>query len=554
MLIHSSDFSDETAADVRVCIVGAGAAGITLGCELDGCGHKVLLLEAGGLKPTAATQDYYEGEANPQHPKPSQWRRVVFGGTTSVWGGRCVPLDPIDFESRDYVTNSGWPISYDDIARYYPRALHYCDAGEFEFTSNSIEHALPMVAGWRPDGVIDHDLIERYSLPTRFGKRYRAALRASRNVTAALGVRCTGLCKAPADDRIEGVEVVLQSGRRRVIRADIFVLAMGGIETARILLASDRNGSGFGNRKDRLGRFYLCHLAGVLARFVPERGKAAFEFQKTRDGIYCRRKFQFTAAAQHEHRLLNTAFRLHFPAYSDASHRSAVLSAIYLAKSTLIPEYRHIVEYNGELLAKKSPPSQHWRNVIMGVPQVLKFGIDWAFRIHLARREMPYTLVASQDGSYPLEFNSEQTPMESSRITLLQERDEHAIPRVRIDWRRSDADISCVHRGFVVLRESLSHSGVCRLEFDEARLLDRLAAGGALASHHMGTTRMAGSARSGVVDTNCAMFDLPDVYVASSAVFPTAGHANPTLTIVALSLRLAAHLLARLNASTAAVR
>jgi choline dehydrogenase-like flavoprotein len=161
---------------------------------------------------------------------------------------------------------------------------------------------------------------------------------------------------------------------------------------------------------------------------------------------------------------------------------------------------------------------------------------------------MPYTLVASRDGSYPLEFNAEQTPLESSRITLLAERDRHAIPRVRIDWRRSDADVAAVHRGFVVLRESLSQSGVCRLEFDEEKLTERVAAGAPVASHHLGTTRMAASAKNGVVDTHCALFDLPDVYVASSAVFPTGSHANPTLTIVALSLRLAAHLRARLNA------
>lgn len=549
MLIESSDVTDDTVAHVRVCIVGAGAAGITLACELDGCGHKVLLLEAGGFRPAAATHDYYAGEANPPHPKSADWRRVMFGGTTSIWGGRCVPFDPIDFEARDYVSNSGWPISYEEVARYYPRSLHYCDAGEFDFTATgSIEHAPPTLAGWASDGVVDHDLIERYSPPTRFGKTYRALLRSSRNVTAILNMRCTRLCKAPGEDRLEGIEVVLQSGRRRVLAADIVVLAMGGIETTRILLASDQNGSGFGNRADRLGRFYACHLGGVLGRFVPQRGRVAFDFEKTRDGVYCRRKFQFTPSAQREHRLLNTAFRLHFPAYSDASHRSSVMSFIYLAKSMLIPEYRNIVEYNAEHLAKKSPSLEHWRNVILGMPQVLKFGIDWAFRIHLARREMPYTLVASRDGSYPLEFNSEQTPMASSRITLLAERDAHAVPRVRIDWHRSDDDISAVQRGFSVLRGSLSRTAVCRVEFDEDKLQQRLAAGAPVASHHLGTTRMAVSARDGVVDPDCAIFDLPDVYLASSAVFPTGSHANPTLTIVALSLRLAAHLLARLNA------
>jgi choline dehydrogenase-like flavoprotein len=550
MLINASDLSDATTANTRICILGSGAAGITLACELDACGHKVLLIEAGGFKATAETRNYYDGVADPPHTPATEYRRVQFGGTTSIWGGRCVPFDPIDFEARDYVANSGWPITYDEVAGYYPRALEYCDAGNFDFTaSGSIDRAKPIISGLVPDGVIEQNLIERYSPPTRFGKFYRAKLRDSKNVTVVLNARCVRLAKAVGEDRIESVEIALRAGERRKISADIFIVALGGIETPRMLLASDPTGVGFGNRTDRLGRFYSCHLGSVLGKLVPQEGAAVqFYFEKTRDGIYCRRKFQFTASAQRDHRLLNSAFRLHFPEYSDAAHGNSVMSTIYLAKSILIPEYRKILQHNAGASAVNSPALEHWRNVVSGLPELAKFGYEWLFHYKLATREMPYTLVANADGSYPLEFNCEQTPLESSRITLLQDKDAHGVPRVHIGWRRSDDDIVASQRAFAVLREALGRQGVARLEFDHNGLSEQLAAAAPVASHHMGTTRMAATPRLGVVDRDCAIFDLPNVYVAGSALFPTGSHANPTLTIVALALRLVDHLRSQLAA------
>jgi choline dehydrogenase-like flavoprotein len=542
MLIDSADLTDDIAANVAVCIIGSGAAGITLACELDGAPFKVLLLEAGGDAPTAQTQDYYRGEAAAPHPASDEFRRVAFGGTTSVWGGRCVPFEPIDFERRDYVAMSGWPIPYEEVAGYYPRALEYCDAGAFDFTaSGSLARMVETISGLSGSGVLDVDLIERYSLPTDFGKRYRDRIRGSANVTAVLRARCTKLSKTPGEDRIAAAEVVLASGARRSIDAQKFLLALGGVETTRLLLASDARGPGFGNRHDRLGRFYACHLESTCGKLVANGAKVAFDFERTREGVYCRRKFAFTAAAQRENRLLNTAFRLHFPEYSDASHGSAAMSGIYLAKSFLIAEYRRILQHDAEF-AVVSPTGAHVRNVLTGMPQLLKFSYDWIFRRQFAERKLPYTLVPNADGSYPLEFNCEQTPLASSRITLGEDTDAHGVRRVRIDWHRSDEDIAAVLRAFQLLRNTFERSGRCRLEFDDDKLVRRVSRAAPMGGHHIGTTRMAASPRDGVVDGNCAVFDLPNLYVASSSVFPTGSHANPTLTIVALAIRLARHL------------
>jgi choline dehydrogenase-like flavoprotein len=545
---------DDHVLEAGVCIIGAGAAGITLASELDRCGFKVLLLEAGGLKADPSLADYYQGTATAPHPDPTQYRRSVFGGTTGIWGGRCVAFDPVDLQPRGHVANSGWPIGYEELAKFYPKALEYCHAGAFDFTAaGSMRNPSPTIEGFDGKGadgapVVLADRIERYSLPTDFGVRHRKKIQASQNVTALLGARCLRLLRRAGAQQLEAAEVADRAGRKRRVRADVFVLATGGIEVPRLLMLSDPEGPGLGNAGDWLGRNYMCHFENTFGRIVPNGAAVVFDFERTTDGVYCRRQLRFSPDALQQHRLLNTAFRLHFPSYSDATHGSSVMSGIYLAKSTLIPEYRSILEASAESPA--SPASAHLRNVVRGLPQLLRFSGDWLFRIQLARRKLPYTLVPNADGTYPLEFNSEQTPDGANRVTLGDDEDRHGLRRVRIEWRVSEGDVDAACRAYRLLRETLERSRSCRLVFDEARLRARLGRSVPLGGHHIGTARMAATERAGVVDENCGVFGVPNLHIASSAVFPTSSHANPTLTIVALAVRLAAHLQSRLGGET----
>jgi choline dehydrogenase-like flavoprotein len=558
VIISADDLEGKSTLEATICIIGAGAAGITLACELDRSEFKVLLLEAGAMRlDTAASSELYRGSAQAPHPNPSEFRRIVFGGTTGTWGGRCVPFDPIDFEKRDYVADSGWPISYGEVAAHYPRAMSYCDAGTFDFSvSNSLrtdpnhtsgrEAPLPTIPGLNDDSVVLADKIERYSLPTNFGKRYRSRIAQSANVTAVLNARCISLNRGSGRERIDSAVIADRAGIRRTVRSQVFILAVGGIEAVRLMMLSDSEGPGLGNHSDCLGRYYACHFENTLGRLIADRGEPAFDFEKTLDGVYCRRKLQFSAQAQRDHKLLNSAFRLHFPPYSDATHGSSALSAIYLAKSTLIREYRAILQHGSEA-AVHSPAHAHLRNIAFGLPELGRFGFQWLFQRQLATRKLPYTLVKNGDGSYPLEFNSEQTPQASSRITLTNEVDRDGLKRVHVDWRLAEEDAQAAQRAFLLLREVLQIHSTCRLEFEEADLLSAIRRSIPLGGHHMGTARMAGAPRDGVVDSDCAVFGLPNLFIASAAVFRTCSHANPTLTIVALALRLAEHLKRRLR-------
>jgi len=542
LIISSRDLTPSALEGIDVCVVGAGAAGITLACELDGCGLKVLVLEAGGFKPEASALDLQRGTVSPPHADLTQYRRSAFGGTTGLWGGRCVPLDPIDLEARDYVAHSGWPIGFAELAQHYPQALAYCDAGRFDFTADgSLAQPSATIEGFSSDETVTTDHIERYSLPTDFGERYRKRIAQSTNVTAVLHARCVRLHKRRGDDAIESLEFIDRASRRRCLRARAVVLAAGGIEVPRLLLASEPEGGGLGNRNDLVGRFYSCHFETTCARLFSNGARVAFEFEKTADGVYCRRQLRLSESTQRQHELLNMVFRLHFTEYSDPAHGSSVMSAIYLAKSMLPTEYRSILQH-GKQSGGTRPVFPHVRNVVGGLPQLLKFGADWLFKMRLARRKVPYTLVRNADGSFPVEFNSEQSPSESNRVLLMQEADQHGMKRAQVIWRLQRSDAESAYRGFALLRNSINTRSRCRLEFDDQRLLDQLRAAPPTGGHHMGTARMAITPYRGVVGPDCAVFAIPNLFIASSAVFPTSVCANPTLTIVAIAVRLARHL------------
>ena len=548
MIVSSEALPDHAPVRADVCIIGAGAAGITLACELSKCQLSIVLLEAAGTG-RWTSQDPYGGTSEGAHPSPLSFRRRAFGGSTTIWGGRCVPYDPIDFERRDYVARSGWPIGYDDVARYYPAALDYCDAGAFEFrTIEALPGARPTIPGGFSDDEILTDRIERYSLPTDFGARYRKRLESRRNMTVITNAHVTRLEKDEAGDRIAAVKFFRRDSRVGRVEATVFVLATGGIETPRVLLASDPCGIGFGNNSDCVGRYYNCHLENVVGVVRPKGPGLVFDFEITRDGVYCRRKFQVNSAAQQRERLLNIAFRLHYPDVSDPDHKSAVLSAVYLAKRTVIPEYRRILQHGNTDSTRGDTLVAHLSNVVVGLPQLLAFSADWLKRRVLARRKLPYVLVANPDGSFPIEFNSEQSPLADSRIVLGEQRDRWGMQRVHIRWRICDDDIQSVCRAYGLLKRRLDASGRCTVEFDEVALRSRVSSSRPIGGHHIGTARMAGSRSNGVVDSDCAVFDLPNLFVAGSAIFPTSSHANPTLTIVAMSIRLASHLRTTLGA------
>jgi len=529
-----------------VCIIGAGAAGISLAIKLSRQGKKVLIIEGGDWQETPEVVDAYVGNASAPHPQTTEFRYQRFGGTTHLWGGRCVPLDAHDFQYRAHVPASGWPEGAADISNYYSEAMQYCDAGENNFTISAFgKNAKPIFSDAPTLAPEVNEFIERYSLPTDFGKKFRQELVNSSNAYVLLRTRCINLnTTQDSSDRISSI--TLHDGKQAVeVKVNQVVLAGGGIEVTRLMLVSKSKHPEWSYLDATLGKYYACHYDLIFGALRFKGEKPVFDFQKTTEGIYARRKLQFSAQFQAKHGLLNSAFRLHFPAYADPSHGSGVMSTIFLAKSILKPEYQTILNHGANQSARNGQSYKHLINVVMDLGSVIKFAYDWLFKIKLAKRKIPYTLVANRNGTYPIEFNSEQVSDINNRIELLQEVDRFGMPRVSVHWRMTDLDIASGIKSFNLLQSQFEKTQACRLEFDPKELERSMANALPVGGHHMGTTRMGTDASDSVVDVNCKVHGINNLYIASGSVFTTNGHANPTLTIVALALRLAKHLLSR---------
>ncbi|MCJ2132203.1 GMC oxidoreductase [Methylobacterium sp. E-045] len=542
MILSADTIDDGSELPCDLCIVGAGAAGITLALQFLRSGLRVILLEGGGWKPDATTQSLYEGVvAEPDlHPPTDRYRQRRMGGTTTVWSGRCIPFDSIDFSPRPWLAHSGWPISYDDVACWYPAANALCEAGACEFSATAALPGgmRPTIRSFDPEGFA-LDGIERFSPPTDFGARYRAKLAASGDVRVLLGANAIELVTGPEGATVRRIEVATIAGRRFAVAAGRVVVATGGIETPRLLLASRRHAeAGIGNHHRLVGRYYMCHIAGTIGAVtlnVP-RDYVWNGYEKAEDGAYCRRRWTLDAATQREHGLANGLLRLHFPAIPDPRHGSGPLSALYLAKPLFSYERAKRLQNRG---GGAGALLHHLRNVVTEPVATAGFFMHGVRHRVFSARKYPSVIVRSPGNLFSLDYHGEQVPNPDSRVSLGRETDALGLPRVTVDWRHSPVDIRTAETALSLFDAALRRWGRGRLDYDPALVAHHMLRDGAYGGHHIGTARMSATPTSGVVDTECRVHGMHNLYLAGAAVFPTSSQANPTLTVVALTLRLA---------------
>lgn len=556
MIIDARRIETSSSLEADLCIVGAGAAGITLALQLMRSGLRVIMLESGGTRPDARIQALSQGEVADAavHSAPDRYRQRILGGSTTIWGGRCVPFDAIDFTYRNWIPESGWPISYSALKTYYPAATALCEAGSCHYDADQAVPGgmRPLIRGFAPWNFTT-ERIERFSRPTDFGRRWSGRLSAAPNLQLLLHANCVRICRSRDGTRISHIDVRTLDGGCFTVTARQFVLAAGALETTRLLLASATDHtSAIGNDYDLLGRFYMCHIAGTIGNLRIHRPvqDVWHGYERSEDGVYCRRRFALTEAAQQRSAIGNIIFRLHHPRVTDASHRTGILSAIYLGKRLIPYEYAKRL---GEEPVTGRERLAHLGNILRDGPGTAKFLLHWLRFRHFAERRFPSIIVRPRTNIFSLEFNAEQVPNPDSRVLLSTQLDPLGVPKVRIDWRYSPLDVRTVELGFRMLQDDFARSGAGDLTLPpQERDIDWVVRrDGALGGHHIGTARMGDSPKTGVVDSSCRVFGMTNLYVASSAVFPTSSQANPTLTIVALSLRLAEHLKRNLGQATA---
>lgn len=535
-----------TQLECDIVIIGSGAAGISLACELIGSGKQVILLESGGFTAERETQELAQGEVADasSHGPLEQYRKRVFGGTTTVWGGRCAPFDGIDFEKREHVPHSGWPIAREELEPYYRRAHGYTLTGEYDYTSASslADGDKPTIPGLRDD-VWMQDQLWRFSLPADYGAEFGERIRNAPNIRVITHANALKLNTDPTGSRIESVEASSLKDNRFTVKAGTVIVAAGGLESTRLLMVSDDvHRQGLGNEHDQLGRYYLSHISGDLGeiKFQPRSLPVVWQYQKASDGVYVKRNLRIREEIQRREGLLNFRAILTHPPFADASHGSGALSAVYLVKRFFrgqIPP-----EYSKELAAAGyHHVPQHMRNVVLGMSGLIRFGSHWFLHRTMARRKYPSVSLKSRSNSYTIHFDAEQSPNPESRVTLTGDTDRLGMRKLKADWKWSPRDVESVVRCHGLLRQETEASGIGRLTLPDEEVPDQIRAGFAVGSHHIGTTRMSDDPLHGVVDRNCQVHGVGGLFIASPSVFPTASYANPVLTITAMAIRVADH-------------
>jgi choline dehydrogenase-like flavoprotein len=548
LILKHKSIAAGAVVDADICIIGAGAAGITLAIELGRNGIDTLVIPGGGLRYNSRYQGLYKGTSSDGTPlERSRHRR--FGGTTAVWGGRCIPFDQIDFEKRSYVEHSGWPISLGDLTDYYRRSQEYLDLG----TNLSYDVAEVVPDGPNhliedfDDDVLLTDRVEKFSLPTNLGKKYYREIAASPTIRTIMDSHMTRLRSADASEEITTISCVTKTGTPFSCKARIFVLATGGLETTRHLLqAGVTDSEGVGNRSGLLGRFFMTHLSGVIAEVAITPGRAVVNrYETDEDGVYCRRRLQLSGPAQEQAGILNFSSFLHHPPIQDAEHRNPLLSLLFLAKGFRAVAFRIPAEYSAGLAYGRFGPRDylaHLRNVVIGIPQLLFHAPELVYKRLMRRRKLPSIIINNKDNRFCLHYHVEHAPHLESRVTLADQLDEHGLRRLHVSMQYKDIDVQSILTAHNIIKERLERSGVGTLTFLTDDPFEHIKKQIAFGGHQIGTTRMALDEEDGVVDVNCRVFGVNNLYVAGPSIFPTAGQANPVLTIVALAIRLADHL------------
>ncbi len=526
--------------------------GIVTALELADGGHRVLVVESGGTDFSAEAQELSRHQGNdPWHVSSDLAVRRQLGGTSVLWGGRCVPFDPIDFEARPAQPEQLWPVSYDEIAGYLERACAWSVCGRPIFNALDLPELAgrDMIPGFK-DGPVRTTTLERWSLPTRFGRVYRERLEQHPNLDLITDLTCVHIACDPATGEVEHLELASLAGVRARARARYYVVATGGLEATRLLLHSDDvHAGGIGNHSGNLGRWYMAHVEARIARvhLTTPAKLTIHEHELDADGVYVRRRFTFSEDIQRERGLPNAAIWFVNPPMADPSHGSGILSGVYL---TLIsPLGRHLLaEAIRQAHTSSTGPRRigsHLRNIVRDLIPATRFAVSFGYRRFLRRgRKAPGFFVRSAANVYPLDYHGEHLPNSESRVLLTDARDALGVRRIRTEMAFSDEDVASVRKAMEVLDEALRAAGVGSLEYlhedIESGVRECLRAGSGF--HQTGTTRMAASAAAGVVDSDLAVFGARNLFIASTSTFPTSSQANPTLMGIAFALRLADHL------------
>jgi choline dehydrogenase-like flavoprotein len=554
MFIDARSLLPNQVIDADICIIGAGAAGLALAREFKTQPYHVCLLESGGFTLDRATQSLYSGQNKGLSYYPlNEARARYFGGTTNLWGGTTRPLDDIDFTERSWVPYSGWPIAKNDLQPYYDLARQFLDPVNLSCNSD-------WTAAWEPSqtsrrckqaGELITYLFQLVAFDRlRLGERYRAELEAEPNINLYFHASTVAIETNKIATTVNRICAASSPDQQFWINAKLFILATGGIENPRLLLASNQTQTcGLGNQHDQVGKCFMEHPFINAGKILCSSPQTALPFQdkfQTAHGTRCFATLSLSEPVQQREQLLNSFVKFvpvsdpWSEAYTRLRHRLHGTKASVF--SPVPPEAFPSIQAGPVLSAKQyqsASVAQDLRTLCTHFDRLLGRTIFKASQ----------STSSLSPGWFDVLVVTEQAPHPSSCITLSPERDRLGLNQVELHWNLSSLEHHTLQRSLQIVITGLQNAGLLQTtNLTPAELLMHQPVQGSY--HHLGTTRMSLNPRQGVVDTNCLVHGLSNLYIAGSSVFPTGGISNPTLTLVALAIRLADHLKMRLATET----
>ncbi|MCB1883602.1 MAG: GMC family oxidoreductase [Geminicoccaceae bacterium] len=516
MLIDARSLSEGALIEADIAIIGAGAVGIAMARSLRGQGLKVAVVESGGFEYDDATQALYAGETSGNPTAALDVGRLRYlGGTSNHWAGYCRPFEPIDFEARPWVPLSGWPLRRADLDPYYAKAHGVLELQAYDYRPERwAKDMAPLLREPFMQGGRLYAAVFQQSPPTRLGERYRDDLEKAPDVAVYLWANVVRIGLDAGAKRVEGLDLACLEGPRFRLRAKEYVLATGGIENARLLLASnDVAAGGVGNAADWVGRCFMDHPGYEAATLVLS---APSDLARAPASQIVDTAVALAPEVLRREKLLNPLFQLH-PAALGAGEPEGYAAFRNLTKAL-----------------RRGQVPDGWAGMLGDVVADLDGAVSGMWQRFMA------DITALEVRIHP-----EVAPNRDSRITLLDERDRLGLPRVHLHWQLSEIDRRTIRRGLEILGEEVGAAGLGRLQLHDWVQEANFDVPGDGSYHHCGTTRMSDDPKAGVVDRDCRVHGMENLSIAGSSVFPTCGYANPTLSLVALGLRLADHLKAK---------
>ncbi len=511
MHIDARNLPNNSAIQGDICIIGAGTAGISIALEWINTPYKVILLEGGGFEYDDKIQELYNGKTTGQKYYPLKSARLhYFGGTTGHWAGMCAPFDEVDFKKRDWVPNSGWPIGLKDLDPFYARANKTLQVGPYNYTYDYWNKELTNLNRFPLDEKIVWNKMWQFS-QARFGNIYKENIVKAKNIHLYTYANAVDI---NANDNISEVkEVVVKNyaGKTHTVKAKHFILACGAIQNARMLQASNSQAkAGLGNNNDLVGRYFMEHLelhAAELWMIKP----------------FPTDLYQWNYGAT--------------KAYAELALKEEVQAKEKITNGT--------VSFSSLAIGKNQKSRMEVWQETDPRESVKKMFKNWDEAAELAKNEK-----GNIERAFQLQVRIEQSPNLNSRVTLDTEKDELGVPRAHLNWELTALDKRSIRTIFHILGQQMAIAGLGRIRINDYLrdenddIFPDTTNGG---WHHMGTTRMSDDPKAGVVDPNCQIHGISNLYVAGSGCYVTSAAPNPTLTLVALSLRLSDYVKSRMS-------